>query len=138
MYLKLTSSCFLGRKIPWSFTSDNLCFRCDTVSEKSRQREKEGARGWSQTKTHKNEGCCPPVHQIVPVELDPVPGHALPVSVIGDVSDDCKHVLRFNHVWVLEQVQIPKRRKAGQQLKINFTRAPLAKFQSSIAFVPAT
>lgn len=78
-------------------------------SKKVHGREKEGTCRECQTqRTRSHRLLVPPVNQIVPVELYPVPGHALPVAVVGDVADDSKHVLGFNDIGVFEHFQIPK------------------------------
>lgn len=72
-------------------------------------REEGGTCRERQTKrTRSHHPLIPPVDQIVPVELYPVPGHALPVGVVGDVADDGEHILGFDDIGVFEHFQIPK------------------------------
>lgn len=78
-------------------------------TKKVHGREEEGTCRECQTKrTRSHHPLVPPVDQIVPVELYPVPGHALPVGVVGDVADDGEHILGFDDIGVFEHFQIPK------------------------------
>lgn len=96
------------RTVLWSFTSDNMPFGYGLeVKESTRKRKRRHMQRVSK-RTRSHHPLVPPVNQIVPVELYPVPGHGLPIGIIGDIADDGKHILGFNDIGVFDHLQIPK------------------------------
>jgi hypothetical protein len=90
-------------------------------SEKAQPRQKDGTCKVCQTRrTRGRYLIISPADQIVPVELYPIPGHCLPITVVGDVADDGKYILSFNNIGVFEHFQIPKRRQEENGFKVNF------------------